>query len=137
MHITAIEVDGKRVDFSPGAEAANETPPPRKYLVTIKKGGTVVRHFEAVGSDAVGVATQHEGQCGEGEYVRVSPLGEPADDAEREARYQRIDQAMHRDKVQNNHVTNAASPAYERALADQQSRLDREGKLWPLSGGGF
>ena len=55
-------------------EAANQPAPLRPYIVAIKLGGVVLRHFEAMAPDACTCVMQHQGMLGENEKLEVRPL---------------------------------------------------------------
>jgi hypothetical protein len=55
-------------------EAANQPAPLRPYIVAIKLGGVVLRHFEAFAPDACTCVMQHQGMLSEGEKLEVRPL---------------------------------------------------------------
>ena len=48
--------------------------PMRVFRVEIKRGKTLNYAFEAMGTDSMAVATQHQGLCAEGEIVKVTAV---------------------------------------------------------------
>jgi hypothetical protein len=48
----------------------------RPFVIAIKRGSEVVHSFMVYATDSITAAAQHECLCCEGEYLRVSPLGE-------------------------------------------------------------
>lgn len=84
MNLTANQIADLALaqQLAPRLEpAANDTPALRPFVVAIKRGAAVIKHFEAMGVDALAVAQQHEGLCAEGEYVRAVPLAVSQEEA--------------------------------------------------------